>query len=176
MARYQFIIEKLKEIGYHDNCFVVDCACGQGHGSLLLQNVGFKVKGFDVSPKVISKYAVPLGIDAEHANIRKLPLDNDSVDIFVCSETLEHLKKKNVLEATNEIKRVCKDDALICITVPLYVISLRTERHKQYITINEIIEWFREFDIVFYGACNLGNCMKPKGSLVVILRKSKDES
>jgi len=175
MARYQFILDRLDEIGYPGDGFVVDCACGLGHGTLLLKNAGLNVKGFDISPKIISKYVMPLGVDAECADIVDLPLDDDSVDIFLCSETLEHLEEDKSIKAVEEIKRVCVKNALICITVPLYRRSLKNPSHKQYVNVETIRQWFDKYSIIYQGSCNT-KTGKKKGNLVVVLRECNDES
>jgi ubiquinone/menaquinone biosynthesis C-methylase UbiE len=175
MARYQFFIDRLNEIGFSRDGFVVDCACGLGQGTLLLHNSGLTVKGFDISRKIIDKYVKPLGVNAEYADIVDLPLSDSSVAVFVCSETLEHLEKDKCREAAKEIGRVCVESALICVSVPLHKKSLKNPSHKQYIKADKIKKLFDFCDVVYKGVCNT-HSKKKKGNLVVILRVNRDES
>jgi ubiquinone/menaquinone biosynthesis C-methylase UbiE len=176
MARYQYILDRLNEIGYNDDPFVVDCACGYGKGTKILSEIkGCTVKGFDISPKIISKYASFQDIDVACADITSLPLNDKSVDIFVCSETLEHLTEKESIKAVSEICRVCKSDAEICITVPFDKRSLKTGSHKQFISEKKIKKMFNGYDVLHCSYYNLKKRKKTKGvkgNLVIIFRKN----
>lgn len=121
IRRYEFASEFVK------NKQVLDVACGTGYGSLLLaKSAARRVFGIDISKKTI-KYA------QKHYPHKKLkfvvgdatdiPLANNSVDVVVCFETLEHVKKYRKL--LDEVKRVLRKNGLLVISTPNKLLSNR---------------------------------------------------
>lgn len=98
---------------------VLDIACGEGYGSSILAARASMVLGVDISPEAVS-----------HANKRykaenlkfilgtcsSIPLKNDTVDIVVSFETIEHHDEHD--EMMSEIKRVLKPDGILLISCP----------------------------------------------------------
>jgi len=56
--------------------------------------------------------------DFLQADIRKIPLESDSVDYMICDQVLEHIPMADVYGVLCEIRRVLKKDAKLIIMVP----------------------------------------------------------
>lgn len=142
-GRYGKILSYLYSEGYfRSGMSVVDCSCGNGRGSYLLMSHGCNVIGIDISEKCVNK-TNDRGVLASQGDICDLDLDTDIADVFICSETLEHLDEKETLKAASEIKRIVKDEGLICITVPEdRDICLRNKLHKQFLTKSDLEDIF----------------------------------
>jgi 2-polyprenyl-6-hydroxyphenyl methylase/3-demethylubiquinone-9 3-methyltransferase len=97
---------------------VLDVGCGSGYLAFLLEqeNPRIFVHGFDVSLEAL-KLATSLNkkykLDINYQNI---PENDNSYDIVVCSEVLEHLI--NVRHCLMEINRVLKDQGKLIVTAP----------------------------------------------------------
>jgi SAM-dependent methyltransferase len=70
----------------------LDAACGTGRHSVYLASLGHEVIGVDTSPEMleIARAKVPSG-DFHEADLRALPLADDSVDIVVCGIAVSHI-------------------------------------------------------------------------------------
>ncbi len=55
------------------------------------------------------------------ADVRKLPLKNNSFDTVLCAEVLEHLPYGDFRKALNEIRRVCKN--YVILTLPHFSLT-----------------------------------------------------
>lgn len=95
----------------------LDVGCGLGYFTRLLSVKDVKFFGIDIDPKAIlfakedtndSEFLVG---EAEH-----LPFKGECFNKVLCSEVLEHIQNDTL--ALSEIYRVCKDNALVVITVP----------------------------------------------------------
>jgi len=174
ISRYRFLLNRIYQLGHNSNPIVVDCGCSEcNRTKILFDEPDFTVLPFDVSKKAIKQCYEKWGIKATHANILHLPLFDDYVDIFICSETLEHLDKKYNDQVSKEIKRVCKQGALICITVPLHKHSLEDPLHKQYLKPNKIKNMFKDCDLEYKDKYYKNPDNKKKsGNLVLIFRKN----
>lgn len=98
---------------------VLDIASGEGYGSNLLSNIALSVIGVDVDEQAVkfskSKY--------NNSNLKfivgkaeNIPLENNSVDVIVSFETIEHHDKH--IEMFLEFKRVLKSDGLLILSSP----------------------------------------------------------
>lgn len=171
--RYDYIINQLRSLTTIKGKIVVDCACGVGDGSIHFVRSGGKVYGIDIDNKCITEggNAFP-DIKFIVGSILDVRLPDKYADIFVCSETLEHLTRKESLIASKEIQRVCKFDAYLCITVPNNKKNCLSKKlHKQYLSVLDIKNHFPNWKIlhnsVFYK--NPKN-KKNSGNRVLILK------
>jgi len=102
---------------------VSDIGCGSGHGCKILNESGAEeVFGTDVSKSAISYAELKFGQYARYSmqtcTDLKLCAD-DSFDVTVCSEVLEHLKEYSKEDiALEELKRVTKRDGIIILSTP----------------------------------------------------------
>lgn len=96
---------------------VLDAGCGEGFtlDRLSREKIGSSYKGIEYDPEAV-KIANKLypKLDIHEGDVLKLPYKNDSFDLVVCTEVLEHLE--NPRKAYRELLRVSKKYVLI--TVP----------------------------------------------------------
>lgn len=114
VARYIFASQFVKGKA------VLDIACGVGYGANLFSNKGAsKVFGVDISKEAIDYAKEKYGkknIGFVLGDAEKIPLPDNSVDVVVSFETIEHLK--NYQSFLKEIKRVLRKDGLAIISTP----------------------------------------------------------
>ncbi len=98
---------------------VLDAACGEGYGSHLLSARAHQVTGIDIDAEVVeharSRYKSKR-LSFEQASCLALPLADDSIDVVVSFETLEHLAAHD--ELMTEFQRVLKPDGFLLISSP----------------------------------------------------------
>lgn len=105
----EFIVDK----------FVLDIACGEGYGAFLMSKQARKVYGVDISDEVIleaKKKYNKRNIEFLEGTTSKIPLSNNSIDIVVSFETIEHHDKHE--EMMIEILRVMKSGGVLIISSP----------------------------------------------------------
>ena len=72
---------------------VLDIACGEGYGAAALQKAGAShVIGVDVSGDACVHALKRYGLDARPGSGEQIPLADDSVDVVVSFETIEHVR------------------------------------------------------------------------------------
>jgi SAM-dependent methyltransferase len=99
---------------------VLDASCGVGYGIEILSRAGAAaVTGVDLDPEAISearsrfgKYAAAL----VEADLRELPLEDDSFDVVVSFETIEHMEEPE--RGLAELRRVLRPDGVLVISSP----------------------------------------------------------
>ena len=92
---------------------VVDMPAGNGRFSQRLASRGAVVKAFDLFPNFFKAE----GLDCLFADMNeKLPLDNESVDLILCQEGIEHVPDQ--LGLLREFNRVLKPNGLLVLTTP----------------------------------------------------------
>lgn len=99
---------------------VLDIACGEGFGSALLANRAAKVIGVDIDAAT-THHAVEKYCDVKNATFlvgdaRAIPLDENSVDLIVSFETIEHIQEHEVL--LKEFHRVLRPTGTIIVSSP----------------------------------------------------------
>lgn len=99
---------------------VLDAACGEGYGSALLAAVASEVAGVDIDAATIahasSRYAALGNLRYQCADITRLPFPDQSFDVVVSFETLEHLAAQEALLA--EFSRVLTVDGVLILSSP----------------------------------------------------------
>ncbi|HSM68404.1 MAG TPA: methyltransferase domain-containing protein [Xanthomonadales bacterium] len=99
---------------------VLDAACGEGYGSAMLAASAAQVTGVDISADTIAHAAARYGrqenLDFECVDCTALPFAQESFDVVVSFETLEHLAGQQALLA--EFRRVLKADGLLILSSP----------------------------------------------------------
>lgn len=98
---------------------VLDAGCGTGYGAAILKGSGAaSVTAVDISPDALEATANRLGGDGAvvKADLRDLPLDDDTFDLVVCWETIEHIEGGE--RAVAELRRVLKPDGVLLVSSP----------------------------------------------------------
>lgn len=138
---------------------VLDIACGEGYGSMLLSYKASYVIGVDISEEVIdfarAKYNRD-NISFKTGKCDKIPLEDSSVDVVVSFETIEHHDQHEAM--MREIKRILRPNGLLIISSPdKYAYSDLTGNKNQYHIKELYYEEFKNLlekyfcNVVIYG-------------------------
>ncbi|MET0466191.1 MAG: class I SAM-dependent methyltransferase [Chitinophagaceae bacterium] len=122
---------------------VLDIASGEGYGSNLISTVAAHVTGVDISAQSVQhaneKYQHSSLIFKE-GSTSKIPLEDNSVDIVVSFETLEHHDEHQ--QMMNEIKRVLVPNGVLLLSSPERSIYKSRDPENPYhikeLTLNEL--------------------------------------
>ena len=124
---------------------VLDIACGEGYGSAMLATKAGSVVGIDVSDEAVAHAARTYAAD----NLRfargdavAIPLPDDSVDVVVSFETIEHLQQQDEMLA--QVRRVLREDGVLVISSPNRKVYSEQSGHHNEFHIRELD--FRELD------------------------------
>jgi len=104
---------------------ILDAGCGEGFtmGKLLEEKVCKKIEGIEYEKDAISlgKKLYPYLI-IKQGSVYELPYKNNSFDLVICTEVLEHLDEP--AKALKEILRVTKKNLIISVpNEPLFMVS-----------------------------------------------------
>jgi ubiquinone/menaquinone biosynthesis C-methylase UbiE len=98
---------------------VLDAACGTGYGTVILAEGGARsVTGIDLSSDAIDTAEKRLGDQGSvlQGDVRELPFEDDSFDLIVCFETIEHVEDGPAV--IGEFRRVLRPEGLLLISSP----------------------------------------------------------
>jgi ubiquinone/menaquinone biosynthesis C-methylase UbiE len=99
---------------------VLDAACGLGYGIEILSRAGAAaVTGVDLDPEAIAEAKSRIGEHAKElvaGDLRKLPFEDDSFDVVISFETIEHVEEPE--KALAELRRVLRPDGVLVISSP----------------------------------------------------------
>lgn len=98
---YWYQINEVLDLGPQN---VLEVGVGNETVSNYLKNKNIKVVTLDINEK--------LGPDIV-ASVLKMPLENDSFDVVLCAEVLEHLPFEKFEEGLRELKRVSKRNVVL---------------------------------------------------------------
>ena len=157
--RYDYIISALSFFTDLRGKSTIDCSSGPGVGTDRLNAAGAIVLGLDIDSKVVRKSQEKfshLRFDVD--DLCKLSKVKDGViDIFVCSETVEHIDKPQTIAAVQQISRVVKSKGLVCVTTPadreicLSQKNVEKDGHKQYLSADDLLNAFSQYKLEFAG-------------------------
>ena len=100
---------------------VLDAASGAGYGSNILASVAKSVVGIDISEESVQysqKNFQRENLRYEVASVEKIPLENNSVDLIVSFETIEHVPEDVQYKFLDEIKRVLRPNGKLIMSSP----------------------------------------------------------
>lgn len=101
---------------------VLDAACGAGYGTALMASVAENVTGIDISSEAISyantRYSDVGNARYLEASIAELPFSDNSFDVIISFETIEHVNEELQNKFLKEIKRCLKDDGILVMSSP----------------------------------------------------------
>jgi ubiquinone/menaquinone biosynthesis C-methylase UbiE len=98
---------------------VLDIACGEGYGTALLAQKAKHATGMDINKSIIEKATEKYrknNIRFEMATAEKIPVLDNSYDMVVSFETLEHVDDQETM--LKEIKRVLKPAGILLLSTP----------------------------------------------------------
>jgi SAM-dependent methyltransferase len=104
---------------------VADIGCGTGTMLSILTRAGIGAQflGIDLSDKSLATLRTAFAGDSrvtfKVGSISQIPLDDESCDLVICTETLEHLFPADFTQGLAEIARVLKPGGHLLTTVPL---------------------------------------------------------
>ena len=98
---------------------VLDIASGSGYGTQLLSKHAKKVYGIDVSQEAVdysNQYFPGENIEYIVGDAEVIPLEDESVDLVVTFETIEHVKNYKLF--LTEIKRILRPGGVVIVSTP----------------------------------------------------------
>lgn len=98
---------------------VLDAGCGTGYGTVILADAGAAaVTGIDLSADAVAVASERLGDrgSAVQGDLRELPFEDDSFDLIVCFETIEHVAEGP--KVIGEFRRVLRPGGVLLISSP----------------------------------------------------------
>jgi len=98
-------------------CVVLDAGCGYGGCSIALAERGADVIAVDKDTKRLQSLAtLGLPIELEHADIAQLPYPDNSFDVVVLQDVLEHLADASYV--LTELSRVMQPSGILYLSTP----------------------------------------------------------
>jgi 2-polyprenyl-3-methyl-5-hydroxy-6-metoxy-1,4-benzoquinol methylase len=111
LARYRFAAQ------FAPGCRTLDVACGEGYGTAMLAAAGAsEVVGVDIDEASVAHAAQKYGLRFERADASSLPFEDDSFDLIVSFETIEHVQNPEAMLA--QFRRVLRPGGLLVISTP----------------------------------------------------------
>lgn len=127
---------------------VLDIACGEGYGSAMMARRARSVTGVDIAEAAVAHacatYGDIPGLVFRCGNAAAIPLEDDSVDVAVSFETIEHHDRHREMLA--EIRRVLRSDGIAIISSPNRMVYSELAGHHNEFHVKELD--FAEFDAV----------------------------
>jgi len=98
---------------------VLDAACGEGYGSVLLAQSATHVTGIDIDPAAVAHARARYpraNLEYAEASVTALPLADASIDLVVSFETIEHLAGQEAM--LDEFRRVLAPAGALVLSSP----------------------------------------------------------
>jgi SAM-dependent methyltransferase len=100
---------------------VLDAGCGVGYGSAMMAEAGAaEVVGTDIDPAAIeaaeTRYRDRAGLEFRQGDLRDLPFVDESFDLVVCFEAIEHVDRQDA--ALDELRRVIRPHGHLLVSSP----------------------------------------------------------
>jgi SAM-dependent methyltransferase len=94
---------------------VLDAGCGEGETIARLgELLGDRISAVDISPYSVDRTSARLpGVDVALASVENLPFADDSFDLVLCLEVIEHLEHPE--RAVRELARVGSRDIVVSV-------------------------------------------------------------
>jgi ubiquinone/menaquinone biosynthesis C-methylase UbiE len=120
---YKLVLEQLPSV---EGKRILEVACGRGGFAILLASQGAHVSGADFSSTALdiarrrgrASGCADGHLDLTQADAQHLPYADESFDIVISCETIEHLPEP--ASALKEMSRVCRAHGLLYLTTPNY--------------------------------------------------------
>jgi len=119
IVRNQIIINHLKQTLPNQRPLkVLNVGVATGHLSELLEVFG-SVKSVEYDTECYAFTKANVLIDLIQGSILELPFADDTYDLVCAFDVIEHVEEHQL--AVDEMKRVCKPQGLVCVTVPTFM-------------------------------------------------------
>ncbi len=124
---------------------VLDIGCGSGYGSFKLKELGYDVTGIDLSEKMIELAKNHLGSDVPLyvGSVDELPFKDESFNHALLINVIEWTE--NPIDALIEIKRILKQDGMLCAGILGATAGPRANSYKRLykeeVVMNTIMPW-----------------------------------
>jgi|KBSSwiStaDraftv2_1062776.scaffolds.fasta_scaffold93841_2 SAM-dependent methyltransferase len=118
---------------------VLDVASGEGYGSFLLEQVARNVIGVDIDQKAVdfaNKNYLSERVSYRRGDAAKLPIEDQSVDVVVSFETIEHFADQADFIA--EIDRVLRPGGLVIMSSPNREIYSEAQNYQNPFHVHEL--------------------------------------
>ncbi|HBA48965.1 MAG TPA: glycosyl transferase family 2 [Lachnospiraceae bacterium] len=166
---------------------VLDAACGEGYGSSLMAAVAQQVTGLDIDGETVERaqvsYAGQANLCFLQGSIAAIPLEDESVDVVVSFETIEHVPELLQFQFLNEIGRVLKRDGILIMSTPNKEIYSDLYNYKNEFHVKEFyhdefqaflklkFKYVKLFNQAFQIALIMTDCEGKEGPLNCYLRR-----
>jgi len=100
---------------------LLDAGCGSGIMLNAVSSLGINLTGVDFSWKSVEfakKYLADFSPDIIQSEIENTGMPDDSQDLILCCEVLEHVELCKAVEALNHFYKILKPGGYLYITVP----------------------------------------------------------
>lgn len=130
-GRNQIILSLLKKQVPQNPLKILNVGVATGHSSELLSALG-KVVSVEPDEECCKFLKSELKIEVVNASGTNLPFEDNQFDLVCAFDVIEHIDDDTA--ATRELKRVCKIDGLVFITVPAFMFlwSLHDEVNEHF--------------------------------------------
>ena len=118
---------------------VLDVASGEGYGSFLLGQVAHSVIGVDIDQKAVdfaNKNYMSDRVSYRQGDAVKLPIEDQSVDVVVSFETIEHFADQT--DFVVEVDRVLKPDGIVIMSSPNREIYSEAQNYQNPFHVHEM--------------------------------------
>ena len=120
LAEYEHVHRYAFALDFVQGKTVLDIACGEGFGSALLAARAERVIGVDNSDETIrhgrTRYGHLSNLEFKTGACEAIPCEDDSVDVVVSMETIEHIRDQQAFLA--EVKRVLRPEGVLLVSTP----------------------------------------------------------
>ncbi len=122
---------------------VLDAACGEGYGTAILAAAGASsAVGVDVDGATVAHARRRYGLEFAQADVAALPFAEDSFDLVVSFETIEHVSEPEAV--LDEFSRVLAPEGLLVISTPnRHEYLVENEFHTREFTHEEFLALLR---------------------------------
>ena len=109
----------LTHLGDVDGVRLLEAGCGDGGFTRLMAGRGAEVAAFDLSPVAVAQARERSGAEYQVASVTQIPYQDESFDLVVCLETLEHVPDWQ--RGLDELIRVLRPGGRLIMTTPNYL-------------------------------------------------------
>jgi SAM-dependent methyltransferase len=112
---------------------VLDAGCGVAYGSAMLAEAGAReVVGVDVAGDILEavRGKMPAAVSLREADVNRLPFEDDSFDVVVCFEVIEHLE--DPWTALDEFARILGENGLLAVSSPNRDVYMQGNPHHRH--------------------------------------------